>query len=201
MFNHTQCWAFLPTLQFEFICSSVPATGSHFALSIKESPLVPSIFFLWRLFNTVILQMPSFLIDKFKRWCSKWLKTNHFLLPQRFCGDFLNLAQYFNVPPKTWILEWQELFSYCLVNIHRHTSRQNFSRISHSHLHKQVLYHSSLLLEACGQLLPEDRLCFAWQCLLPLKHLLFLGKLIYTGPLLKQAKQFRAFCVKCLLLF
>lgn len=206
MFNHIQCWAFLPTLPFEFICSSVPATGFHFIPlhEIKEVPSVPSIFFLWRLLNTVILHMPCFLIDKFERWCSKCLKTNHFLLTQIFCGDFLNFTQYFNVAPKTWIFKWQELFQYCLATVympHRHINRQNFSPISHSHLHKQVLQHSSLPPEACSQLLPRRTLSALHDSLLPPKHLFFLCKLIYTGLLLKQAKQFRSFCVKCLLLY
>lgn len=50
-------------------------------------------------------------------------------------------------------------------------------------------------------LLPERTISALHDSLLPLKYLFFLGDLIHTGSLLKQAKRFGDSCVKCLLLF
>lgn len=87
------------------------------------------------------LQTPSFLTDTCKRWCSKWLKTNH------FCSYSKSPVVTFWTLPSMSLLRHgsqndSNYFRIVLPRVHRHRSRQNFSPHSRSHLHKQVLHHN-----------------------------------------------------------
>lgn len=108
---------------------------------------------------------------------------------------FRNLTHPF--PPKMWILKMTGIVLVLSFNKHRYITRKCFSPISHSHLYKQVLCHC--IKYSTRSLLPKRTISALHDNLLISKHLFFSGELIYAGPLLKKAKQFRAFCVKCLL--
>lgn len=161
-------------------------------------PLAPTICFLWRLLNTASPQTPTFLIDKCERWCSKWLKTNHLLLPQVLCAELLNFTS-------TPLLG------------HGHQNDSNDLRIVLPRCTgmwaAKASHPAPIAVDTnkyCTRALHRQPVASSWSrgpsllCLTessPTGMFLFHSQahLFILRSLLKQAKQFRAFWVKCLL--